>query len=90
MDFRPTFVTNSEPTVLVEPTDGPFHYPAVDAEAAAVWNVSPGQNRFDAAFSKFFSMGIRVIRPIPLNPLGTAARTTRFTGHGRNGINQRK
>jgi hypothetical protein len=37
MDVVAPFVANPQATVLMDPTEGPFHHPPLDAQSAAVF-----------------------------------------------------
>lgn len=90
MNVRATFVSNAESTKLMQPGMGPFHHPTEDPQAAAMRRVALCQNRLDAAPPQGLRVRGRMVGPIPLNPLGTLARSSRLARNGGNCIHQGK
>ena len=88
MDIRPTFITDPQAAVLVEPGKGAFHDPAIDTQATAVCRSTPGQERDNAPLPQFASMGLGVKGSIPQNRLGTPPGPPHFARDGWDGIDQ--
>jgi hypothetical protein len=89
MNVRTTFITNPQATELMQPSQGSFHNPAVNAQAAAMFLTSFSQQRLDATFSQFIPMWLRIVTTVSLNQLRFAAWSSSFAFDGRDRIDQR-
>jgi len=90
VDFRQAFIANTQPSVLVQPTQGTFHDPTMHAQPTAMSGQTLGQNRLDMPLLKCFSMALRIVRPISLDSVRTATRVADLAAHRDNGIHQRQ
>jgi len=88
VDVVSAFAAHAEATHLVQPTEGSFHDPAMNAQAAAVGRVSAGQDRFNAALPQLSAMRFRVVGPIALDARRATTRSPAFAAHGRNRIHE--
>ena len=90
MDIRPTFITNPQATVLVEPRQGAFYDPPIDTQATAVRGPTPGQEGDNAASPQLLPMGLRVKGAVPQDRVGTPPGPSHFARDGWDGIDQRQ
>ena len=88
MDVSAALVAHPQPAELVQPPQGPLHHPPVHSEPAAMCCAPPSQRRRNVARPQFLPMLSRVIGPVGVPPLGTAAGTAPLTSHWRHGIHQ--
>jgi len=89
VDVRPAFVPDSQTAELVQPTDRPLHHPAIDAQAAAVFGISLGDDGFDASQSQLFPVRIGVVGSVGKDFLRALYGMADLPGNGRNRIHQR-
>ena len=75
MDVVPSFVANAEASKLMKPPVGAFNHPTINAEAAAVFRVAFGQERFDAQAPQLIAVSLGIVRAIGIHALGPATRT---------------
>jgi len=73
----------------MEPAHGSLDDPTSSPQAAAMLGVPSRRDRFDAPLLEHGSMTLGVVRPVALNSLGPAARSSRLAAHGRYRIHQR-
>ena len=90
MNIITTFITNSQPTKLVQPGKCTLHHPAKYTKATAVFSSAPGQNRIYTQMTQCISMGLTIVGSITLNAIRSLARATHLTCDWRNRLNQRQ
>jgi hypothetical protein len=73
MDIVASFVPDREATIAMEPRVRAFDDPATDAQAAAIRRSPPGQDRDDALCKEAIAMGLRIVAPVALEGIRTAA-----------------
>ena len=66
MDINSAFVTDLEPTILMQPTLSPFNHPTVFTQPAAVRRVAFGQHGLDSSLPQFASVWLGVVGAVPL------------------------
>lgn len=89
MNLWASFITNAQPTKLMQPSDGPLNNPTMHTQSAPMWRVAFGNNGRNATFAQCLSMGFRIVATIPLHPFRTAARASRLPTDRWNGFDQR-
>jgi hypothetical protein len=62
MDVGTTLVTNSETTILVQPTQRPFDHPSKFTQAAPVFGISRCQDGRDAEPPEQTTMNLGIVR----------------------------
>jgi hypothetical protein len=90
VDVIASLIANSEPSKLVQPGDGSFHYPTMFAEATTVFRVSTSQVGSDATPAKLVAVRLGVVPSIALDAFGTATWAAQFAADGSDGFNQRQ
>jgi len=84
-----SFVSNSQPTILVQPSNCPFNDPTIHAETAPVRRVALRNHRSNATLSQGLAMRFGIIAAIPLHTFRTTAWSTGLSTNWRNRIHQR-
>jgi hypothetical protein len=77
-----------QPAPLRQPGQGPFHHPAMDAQATAMIYPAFGQHGGDAECSQRLPMGRRIIGPVPLDAVRPTSGAPTLAPHGRNSLQQ--
>jgi hypothetical protein len=72
----------------MQPAQGSLN-PAIFSETTAVGRVPLGEDRLDAPSPQDLTMGLGIIAPVTLHPLGTVTRMAHFAPHGGNRLDQR-
>jgi len=90
MNSGKSFVSDSEATKPMQPSDGALNYPSGLAQAAAVFGSAPCNLRLDAPSLERCAMGVRVVTTICLDEVGFASRTSRLSRDRRNRLDQRQ
>ena len=90
MNIRTPFITNSQPTKLMQPGKGTLNYPTSLAQTTAISSSSFSQQRFDIQKSQSKSVWLRIISAITLNNIGSFSRSSLFASYWRNCLNQRE
>jgi len=90
MDVVAPIVADAEAAMLMEPTEGPLHHPAVNAQSAAVLGAAFRQHRPDVALTQLLPMPVRIVRAIALHLVRATPGMTNLAGHGRNAVHQRQ
>jgi len=72
----------------MQPGQGSFDHPAINAQAAAMGRVALGQEGLNASLSQPVPIRSRVVAAIALNAFGPAARSAQLAPHWRNGLHQ--
>jgi len=90
VDVGAAFVPDAEATELMQPRQSTLDDPAVDTQPAAMPDAAARQHRFDAQSHERIAMRIRMIRPIALHTIRTAAGAPALTGDRRDRVNQRQ
>jgi len=90
VNVRSTFITDPQPSKLMQPGQRPFHDPAEDAQSTAMSGPSFRKNRFYSFVSKLFSMRLGIITPVALNIIRFAAWPANLSRNRRNRIHQRQ
>jgi len=90
VDVVTSFVANAEASELMKPTVSAFDYPTMNSEAAAVFRVSFGQERFDAQVPQLIAVSSGVVRAIGVHALRPATRTTDLARDRWNRFDHRK
>jgi len=88
MDIGTAVVTGAKAAEAVKPGQRPLRDPAIDAEAAAMVFVPPGQMGLDMTIAEFMPMGIAVIGTIGVEFVGSLSRAAGFSRHRRNRVDQ--
>src|SRR5918992_2111570 len=88
MNVRSPLIANPQPAELMQPGQGPLHYPAIDAQAAPVPGKTLGQDRPNLERAQGPALGFRVIGPVSLNLVGSTARAPSPSPNGRNSLHQ--
>ena len=66
MDIGPALITGAQTFELMQPGQGAFDYPAIAAQARAVWSTAATEHRFDAPLAQPGAMGVGVVALIAL------------------------
>lgn len=66
MDIRSFLIANPQSSKLMKPTICAFHNPPINTQAAAIFGISFGEHRFDAATPQSLAMAFGIIRTITL------------------------
>ena len=90
MDVVAPIIADAKAAILVEPTEGPLHHPAVNAQSAAVFGAAFRQHRPDVALTELQPMPVRIVRAIALYLVRPTPGMTDLARHGRNGVHQRQ
>jgi hypothetical protein len=69
MNIGATFIANSQATMLEEPRDRSLNHPAIHAQSTAVFGPTSCQQRDNVAATQLTPMGLRIIGPVPLDPI---------------------
>ena len=88
MNVGSSVVSNPQAPELVQPTDRPFHHPAEDAQAAAVFGVPLGNRRVDPSLGQLFPVRVGVIRTVSEQFLWASCGVPDFASDGRDRIHQ--
>jgi len=88
MDIRAAFVANPQLPERVQPADRPLHHPAEGPRPAAVFGVSPGDDRHAPPPGPRGGVRSGVVRSVRREGLETLHRTADPAGYGRNRIHQ--
>jgi hypothetical protein len=64
VNVSPLFIANAQPSELVQPSEGTFHYPTPSPEPATIRNVSLGEQRHDVAGTQTLWDCLRVITTV--------------------------
>ena len=88
MNLWASFIANAQPTILGQPSDGPFNDPTMHAQTAPMRRVAFGNHGSNATLSQGLSMGFRIVAPTSLHPFRTAARASWLSTYGWNGFDQ--
>src|SRR4051794_34139901 len=87
MDVVPPLISDPEATVLMQPTQGPLHHPAEDAQSTAVLRPPLGQHRLDPELTKPLPVRLRIVTSVALHPIGTTPGMARLALHRRDALN---
>jgi len=90
MNIVTAFITNSQPTKLVQPGKRSLHHPAENPKSATISCSAFGKKGIYAQLTQCVSMGLTVISSIALNTIRSLTRTTHLTCDWRNRLNQRQ
>jgi len=88
MNLWVSFISNSQATVMVQPSDGSLDDPTIHPETASVWRVALGKHRSNATLSQGLAVRFGIIAAISLHTFRTAAWSPGFSTNGRNRIHQ--
>src|SRR3954470_17780293 len=88
MDVVPPLISDPEATVLMQPTQGPLHHPAEDAQSTAVLRPPLGQHRLDPELTKPLPVRLRIVTSVALHPIGTTPGMARLALHRRDRVEQ--
>jgi hypothetical protein len=88
MNICTTFVTNSQSSKLMQPTDSTFDYPAINAKPATMLGIPSGYFRLNTNVAQCLPICLRIIGSVCIKLLKAIARSTNLTTNRRNGINQ--
>ncbi len=78
MESFTSFAAYAQAAKLVEPTDRPFDYPTIDAQASSMFRIAFCQSRFDSSVAQLLAMADGVVRAVRLHSIQTAQRATAF------------
>ena len=90
MDCGGSIKANAQTSELVQPTDGAFHHPTCDAQAAAMHARTLADDRLDVADPQAHAIGVGAIARITLHGIGPEAWRPRNSAHRWNRIHQRQ
>jgi len=90
MNIVTTFVTNSKPSKLMQPSKCSLNHPAEYTKTTAVFRPAFCQNRTYTQLTQRSSMSLTVIGSITLNTIRSLTRTTHLTCYRRDRLNQRQ
>ena len=65
-------VADTQTTLLMHPADRSLDDPPKDAKTTTMFRVPASQHGLDAALTQLRSMGLRIVRPVPLKLVGAA------------------
>ena len=88
MDIRGFVISHPESTVLMQPRQRAFHWPAIFSQTASMRCPPFCQDRLNPPLTKGQTVGLRIIRPIPLEFVRPLSWTPDFSGNRRNRIDQ--
>ena len=88
MNVRPLFVANPQPPELIQPSEGPFHYPAPSPQPAAMFGVALRKTRHDAAVTQTLPDRLSVITTVAQYAVRTMARSSPLSLQAWDGVNQ--
>jgi hypothetical protein len=88
MNVCTPLIAYPQPAPLRQPCQGPFHDPAIDAQATAVGCPAFGQHGGDPQRSQLPPVRLRIIPPVPLDPARPTAGAPTLPPHGRDGLQQ--
>ena len=89
MNIVAPFVTNSQPSKLVEPSDGSFHDPSGFSKSASVRSSAFSQDRFNPLADQQPSMKFAIVGAVGLDGIGKASRVSTFASNRRKPLHQR-
>jgi len=90
MNIITTFITDSKPSKLMQPSKCSLDHPAEYTKAAAIFRPTFCQNRIYTQLTQCVSMRLTVIGSIALNTIRSLTRTTHLTCDRRNRFDQRQ
>jgi len=90
VDVGASFPSDAQASELVQPTQGAFHHPTVDPQAAAVGSAASRHHRLDATKPQLLTMPFGIVPPVTLNPVRPAPGSAHPAGNRRNRIHQRQ
>jgi hypothetical protein len=79
MDVGAFFVANSQPSELVQPSEGSLHHPAPSPQPTAMFGITLRKSRHDAAGTQTFPDRFRVITSVSQHAIRTMARSPPFS-----------
>jgi len=79
VDVHPTLITDAQPTELVQPTQSPFHDPAIPPQPTAMFGMATSNVRCRAHVLKGRSMRLGIIRAIRIQFFKTIPWRANFT-----------
>jgi len=88
VDVAALFVSNPQATKLIQPREGPFHYPAPSSESTAMFRVAFCQERNDVSRPQFSPDRLGVIATISRCAIRAMPWATSFSLQLRDGIDQ--
>jgi hypothetical protein len=88
MDVGAFFVANSQPSELVQPSEGSFDDPSPSAQSTAVLRISLGEPGHNAAGTQTFPDCLCIVTPVAQHAIRTTARTPSPSLQGWDGINE--
>ena len=88
MNLWAFFITDSKPSVLVQPRNSSLNNPTIYSQTTAVFGSTFCQNRLNAFMTKFSAMRFRIVPSVSKYTIRFATRASRFAGYRRNTINQ--
>ena len=90
MNVGAFFVANSQPSELVQPSEGSLHHPAPSPQSTAMFGVTLGKHRHDAAGTQTFPDCLCVITPVAQHAIRPMARSSSLSLQVWDSINQRE
>lgn len=88
MDISTLFVTNSKPSVLVQPRQASFHNPSINSQTTAIFSSPLGQHRHNTFFPQLTAMIFTVIPSVSQQAIRSFYRVAHLTGNRRNRLHQ--
>jgi len=85
-----SFVTDLEATKLMQPSDRTLDDPTGFSQAAAMFGIAFGNDRFNGEGAQQPAMRLGVVGTVTLNRLRALSGSARFASNRRNGLNQRQ
>src|SRR5260370_10599705 len=90
MNAGQPFVSNSQPTKPMQPSDGAFYHPAGLAQTAAVLGPAPCDLGLDTQGQERRTMRVGIISAVSLHQLGLSPWGAPLASNGRDSLNQRQ
>jgi len=90
MNVITLFITDTKPSVLMQPRQTTLNHPAVNPKPTAIFGSTLGKKMKDSPASKLHSVWLTIISPVSKKTIRTLNRPAYFAGDWRNAINQRQ
>jgi hypothetical protein len=88
VNVRPLFVSNPQPPELIQPSEGPFDYPAPSPQSASVFGVALRERRHNAAGTQTLPDRLNVIATVAQYAIRTMPWASPLSLQAWDGVNQ--
>jgi hypothetical protein len=88
VNVRPLFVSNPQPSELIQPSEGPFDYPAPSPQSASVFGVALRERRHNAAGTQTLPDRLNVIATVAQYAIRTMPWASPLSLQAWDGVNQ--